>query len=58
MDVVDIVTPDLSEQAWSNWIRKGKLRDRARARRWRIIAGVIIPSALVICALYGFILRF
>jgi hypothetical protein len=48
-------TPDLDEQSWSDWVERGKLHDRALARRWRIIAGIVIPLIVVSGALYAFL---
>lgn len=28
---VEIETPELNEQAWADWVQKGKLRDRVLA---------------------------
>ena len=41
MDHVHVETVELDEQLWQKWVQKGKLREQARKRRWRIISGVV-----------------
>ena len=40
MDRVHVEAVELYEQLWQKWVQKGKLREQARKRRWRIIGGV------------------
>jgi hypothetical protein len=49
---VEIETPELNEQAWADWVQKGKLRDRVLARRWKIITGILgAPVGDYLCSL-------
>jgi len=52
MDRLPAESPALDEQVWRNWVHKGKLRDQARKRRWRIMGGIVIALVLVAGAIY------
>ncbi len=55
MDKIEIQTAVLNEEAWSAWVQRGIVRDRALARRWKIIGGIGIPAAVILGLLYTFL---
>ncbi len=50
MDRAQVESIELDEQSWKKWVEKGRLQDRVRRRRWRIIgsaaAAVVLASAV------------
>lgn len=54
---VEIETPELNEQAWADWVQKGKLRDRVLARRWKIITGILGAPVGDYLSLYALLVR-
>ena len=56
MDPVHVEAAELDEQLWQKWVQKGKLRDQARKRRCRIIAGVVGAILLLVIAILRSIL--
>ena len=38
----------LNEEKWNAWLAKGKRRDKATARKFRIVAGVVLPLIVVV----------
>ena len=56
MDPVHVEAVELHEQLWQKWVQKGKLRDQARKRRWRIIGGVGGGILLLVIAILRSIL--
>lgn len=46
-DPVNAAAAPLSEEKWREWVRKGRLRDEAGARkRWRIATVLMIVVAI------------
>ena len=52
-----VETPGLDEQVWRAWVHKGRLRDQAQTRRWRIIGGTVIVMIAIISAIYALLQR-
>jgi hypothetical protein len=50
-------TVELDEQLWQKWVEKGKLREQARKRRWRIIGGVVGRALLLVIGLLAWMGR-
>lgn len=54
------MTPTTSEQAvinegrWQEWLEKGKLHDKAVARKFKLAAGIVLALAILGVALYLF----
>ena len=50
MDGAQVESIELDEQSWKRWVEKGRLQDRLRKRRWRVIgsvaAAVVFASAV------------
>ena len=50
MDRAQVESIELDEQSWKRWVEKGRLQDRVRKRRWRVIgsvaAAVVLASAV------------
>jgi len=53
MERMQVETIQLDEQRWQEWVEKGKLRDQAQKRRWRIIGGVVGALLLFASGVYG-----
>ena len=53
MERVQVETIELDEQRWQEWVEKGKLRDQAQKRLWRIIGGVVGALLLLASGVYG-----
>lgn len=57
MDRLQVETVELDEQLWQKWVEKGKLREQALKRRWRIIGGVVGCALLLVIGLLGWMGR-
>jgi hypothetical protein len=57
MDRLQVGTVELDEQLWQKWVEKGKLREQARKRRWRIIGGVVGGALLFVIGFVGWMGR-
>ncbi len=55
MDRLQTETVELDERLWKQWLEKGRLRERGRKRRWRIIGGVAGGALLLVIGLLGWI---
>lgn len=57
------MTPTTDEQAvineatWQAWLLKGKRREQATARKFKMVAGIAIPLLAVGIGCYFFILK-
>jgi hypothetical protein len=52
MNKVQVESIELDEQLWQKWVEKGRSRDRARKRRWRIITSVAAGLLLLASGIY------
>jgi hypothetical protein len=42
----------VSEEIWRVWVEKGKRRERATARKMRILAGVVLVFLIIVLVFY------
>ena len=57
MDRLQVETVELDERLWQKWVEKGKLREQARKRRWRIIGGVVGGGLVFVISIFGWMGR-
>ena len=55
MDRAQVETIELDEKVWQKWIEKGRSKDLARGRRWRIIGSVAAGLLLLASGVYKWI---
>jgi hypothetical protein len=47
----------LNEAVWQAWIEKGKRREQATARKFKLVAGVVLPFVILVVAFYFFSIK-
>jgi hypothetical protein len=46
--------PVLKDAVWQAWIEKGRRHDRAMARKFKVVAGIVLPLVVLGMAFYLF----
>lgn len=57
MTTPSVEPAELNEEVWRAWVRKGKLRDAALARTFKIVATSALTLALGGTAVYYFLIK-
>jgi hypothetical protein len=56
MDISTEAQPVLNEEIWRAWIQKGKRREESAARKFKIVAGIVLLALALGTAIYLFAL--